>query len=395
MRRGPAASRRRLLVVISVMVLALGALVASYAGASAYTSQSEFCRSCHEMAPYHDAWSDGTHADVACVSCHVDPGFAAGLAHKFVALEEVWLHVTTDPKYPLPTAPTVPDRRCLACHQGAIPTAVEGFSHEEHRGGRACVVCHSETGHSVTTTALADAGILDADNARKRVSLLATTRGVGVANVAGHRPVGCTRCHDQAKVGCVYCHARDASAHPPLASAEATTVTAASACVTCHATAASWAFSHPSTRAPCIDCHSKPAKHYPGTCTACHTPTTPFDETVFQHPSSTSRCVDCHARPSGHPDKACTTCHRTGVSWKFSHPLSMSCAACHSAPKSHYGSSCASCHSPSKAWKNATFSHPRIRGGGHSYRSFPCASCHPRGYGSASCLKCHDSNNPD
>jgi hypothetical protein len=83
------------------------------------------------------------------------------------------------------------------------------------------------------------------------------------------------------------------------------------------------------------------------------------------------------------------------VSWKFKHPTSTSCASCHSAPRGHYGTACSSCHTPSASWGSATFNHPRVPGGEHTYRSFACANCHPSGYSSYSCLKCHDSNNPD
>jgi hypothetical protein len=83
------------------------------------------------------------------------------------------------------------------------------------------------------------------------------------------------------------------------------------------------------------------------------------------------------------------------VSWRFTHPSSRSCASCHKAPSGHYGSSCSSCHSPSKSWRSASFSHPRVPGGEHSYKSFACSNCHPNGYGSAVCTKCHGAGGPD
>ena len=38
------------------------------------------------------------------------------------------------------------------------------------------------------------------------------------------------------------------------------------------------------------------------------------------------------------------------------------------------------------------FSHARIRGGEHTYRSFGCSKCHPSGYRSYTCAGCHSSS---
>jgi hypothetical protein len=89
------------------------------------------------------------------------------------------------------------------------------------------------------------------------------------------------------------------------------------------------------------------------------------------------------------------SCHKPGGSWKFYHPTSKSCSSCHSAPSKHYGTTCSSCHNPTKAWRSATFSHPRIQGGEHTYKSFACTNCHTNGYSSASCTKCHGADEPD
>jgi hypothetical protein len=113
---------------------------------------------------------------------------------------------------------------------------------------------------------------------------------------------------------------------------------------------------------------------------------------VFRHPSSTS-CASCHSRPAGHRAGACATCHRTPGSFRFTHPSSKSCSSCHTAPASHYGTSCANCHSPSRAWRSATFSHPSIPGGEHTYRSFACTKCHPSGPPAVYC-SCHGGRPP-
>lgn len=205
---------------------------------------------------------------------------------------------------------------------------------------------------------------------------------------AKHRTGACTQCHTtgdrwtfthpDSAATCTACHARPAG-H------------ATKTCSTCHATGVSWAFRHPASR-DCSACHKKPSGHYAGACAACHKPTQPFASARFTHPGSGARCTDCHKRPAAHSSGACASCHKTGVSWKFAHPSSRSCASCHRAPSNHYGTSCASCHTPSRAWSSATFSHPSVPGGKHTYRSFSCSSCHPNGYGSVNCTSCHERN---
>lgn len=345
MRRLLAALRNKPFLATIGIVVVLAALAGGTIAVTDYTSRPAFCTSCHEMSPYYAAWDAGAHAGVSCVSCHVDPGFQAQVSHKVTALKEVYDHFTTEPKFP-GAVTTIPDSRCLACHDETIDPKIPGFSHEAHRGDRSCVDCHASAGHAVTSAALAEAGILDPAAAVARERLRIAVTGSGSANLPGHVAIVCSNCHGLAQTGCA-------------------------------------------------TCHTAPRGHYAGTCSACHSPKLPFKNATFTHPGRTATCTNCHSRPSGHSAKSCVTCHRPGVSWKFYHPSSKSCASCHSAPSKHYGTTCANCHSPGRAWSSATFSHPSIPGGEHTYRSFACASCHPNGYGSASCATCHDSTPDD
>ena len=82
------------------------------------TDRSTFCRTCHEMIPYYDAWLVGQHAKTAeCIDCHVDAGLPARFAHKFVALGEVKSHVLGDTSFPREQPPNVPNKRCTRCHE--------------------------------------------------------------------------------------------------------------------------------------------------------------------------------------------------------------------------------------------------------------------------------------
>ena len=560
------ALRRNRLRTAMWATLALLVLVGAFAATARATDQSSFCTSCHEMTPYYAAWTEGPHAGVACIECHVDAGTAERMAHKVTALGEVVGHFFGDPTFPMGTT-EVPDERCLACHDGVIETDLPGFVHADHAEGKACITCHASAGHDVTAEALAEAGVLDPEAQAAKDAREVAVVGGGAANLEGHAPVSCSTCHDMAATGCASCHepgheprdpsttctdchsaaTRWAFAHPvrtdcatcheapaehfqpecatchtpgaftfthPAAGTSCTTCHErpaehrSGACETCHSPGASWVFAHPGADADCASCHTKPARHYNGTCNACHTPGKPFKSTVFkhpgasancatchaapakhypgscnachspgtafrsavfqhpgasatctschsapsghrggscttchrpaaswafyhpastdcaschgapaghyagacsschsagkpfasavfQHPGASANCASCHGAPAGHPGGACATCHRPAASWAFYHPTSTSCASCHAAPANHYGTACSSCHTPSVAWRSATFSHPGIRGGEHTYRSFSCTTCHPGGYSSYSCLQCHDSNDPD
>lgn len=331
--------RQRPAVLIAVAVLALLVVGVAFVSVAKATDQPVFCRTCHEMAPYHDAWSKGPHKDVSCIECHVDSGEVARLGHKLVALKEVAAHIQGDTQFPRATPPAVPDKRCQSCH-AKVTVDQARFDHAFHASKGSCATCHATVGHDVSASALKDAGIysgLVPATQSVDASVVAVVDG-GTADLPGHVTVFCSRCHIMSKTPCSACH--------------------------------------------------KP-KHKPrGTCTTCHAPGKTF---VFVHPKNRSDCLTCHARPAKHSNGSCVNCHAVGPKWTFKHPSATNCSSCHTAPANHFGTNCSSCHSPSRAWKSATFRHPGIPGGEHSYRSFPCVNCHPGGFSSATCAKCHGS----
>ncbi len=286
--------------------------VAALAGTVVYTEQPGFCPTCHEMAPYYDAWHAGIHEEVSCMDCHVESGLGNRLAHKFVALKEVWVHVTSDPTFPMYTA-EVPDRRCTNCHETVeVEEPPPGFSHDEHAAAGACQGCHASTGHAVTVEALRSAGVLNetivADLAGNVTGRL-TTADPTPQLAPGHGDVDCGLCHDMPGAGCDYCH------EPPE------NHFADRACSQCHVPGTPFegaAFDH-SGDLNCADCHDAPADHFTDVaCKDCHTPGTPFDKATFDHPSTGEEhsyrsfpCEDCH--PNGFATASCVKCHEGGT----------------------------------------------------------------------------------
>ncbi|HET6351471.1 MAG TPA: NapC/NirT family cytochrome c [Coriobacteriia bacterium] len=349
------------------------------------------CTSCHARPANHKAG--------ACTTCHNRPGVSWAFAHPRTA-------------------------NCTSCHarpanhkQGACTTchakagASWAFTHP--RAG-SCAKCHTRPAKHRTGTC---SSCHKAGSWKFKHPSSTSTCTSCHTRPAGHRSGSCLTCHK--KVGtswsfthptsnkCESCHSRPSGhrsgsctschktsswkfAHPSESADCASCHDRPSphrsgGCTTCHSIK-SWAFDHPGESAKCASCHDRPSGHRSGSCTTCHTVKT----WTFAHPGSSATCTDCHDRPSGHKSGQCSTCHTTS-SWKFDHPSSTACANCHSAPANHYGNSCASCHTPSKPWSSATFSHPSIPGGEHTYKSFACSKCHPSSYSSYNCSSCHDS----
>lgn len=367
-------SRRPLVAAALVTVIAAGLLATAV-----YTDRSAFCRSCHEMVPYHDAWAEGTHSEVECIACHVDAGLAARLAHKWVALKEVRAHFAGDILFPRRVPPAIPSKRCIVCHDAVTVQDSTVFDHALHAGRGTCAQCHFEVGHRVTEDALRRAGVFAEGVEPERLRTEKVTVDRAGMNLSGHSAVSCARCHDLVETACSACHEAPAAEHPVVGSKE---------CTACHGKA-DWVFRHPAT-GKCGECHDTPkAKHPAGAdCAGCH-PAVGRDWR-FVHPSG-RRCPNCHDAPRReHPSStACVVCHPSvGRSWAFRHPgLRSRCASCHDAPGGRHPDStaCARCHRlVGRSW---SFAHPRVNEE-HSSRSFACAKCHPRSYARVSCT-CH------
>lgn len=131
--------------------------VIALAGLAAYSTSPSFCRSCHIMEPYYQAWVTSKHKDVACVECHYPPADTQTvLWKKFQALSQVVKFVTAT--YSSKPYAEVEDASCLrsGCHAQRLlhgrVLSEKGilFDHKPHlegvRYGRQlrCVSCHSQ-----------------------------------------------------------------------------------------------------------------------------------------------------------------------------------------------------------------------------------------------------------
>lgn len=145
------------------LLLAFG-MVGGSAGFAEYSMQPDFCRSCHIMEPYYQAWHQSTHKDVACVKCHFEPGLENTLYGKWQASSQAAKYITNT--YGSKPHAEIRDASCMrsGCHekrllQGKVDWTIKTqrgteitikFDHTPHltklRRGKQlrCVSCHSQ-----------------------------------------------------------------------------------------------------------------------------------------------------------------------------------------------------------------------------------------------------------
>ncbi len=129
-----------------------------------YSMEPDFCRGCHIMEPYYQAWHESSHKDVPCVDCHFEPGFENTLKGKWQASSQVAKYLTRT--YGSKPHAEIRDDSCLrdGCHEHRLldglvewevptqrgDTIKIHFNHTPHLGelrrGKQlrCVSCHSQ-----------------------------------------------------------------------------------------------------------------------------------------------------------------------------------------------------------------------------------------------------------
>jgi nitrate/TMAO reductase-like tetraheme cytochrome c subunit len=157
--------------IVFVGVLLMGAM----AGFAEYSMQPDFCRGCHIMEPYYQAWHQSSHKNVPCTDCHFLPGVGNTLYGKFQASSQAIKYITKT--YGSKPHAEIRDESCLreGCHekrllQGKVNWTVQTttgqsitirYDHTPHlqlqrRGMQLrCVSCHSQIvqgRHIVVTT---------------------------------------------------------------------------------------------------------------------------------------------------------------------------------------------------------------------------------------------------
>lgn len=155
----PSRKTKKLVIYSSLAVVLFG--IIAYAGMH-YTSQPNFCASCHQISPSVTSWAQGQHKDVTCLECHADPGTIGYVKRKVGGLKEVYLHVTN--QVPNKLQARLNTEACIACHTDSnYPKAknllltsgdlAPTFPHAEIiKNKTSCLTCHPNVGHSKDST---------------------------------------------------------------------------------------------------------------------------------------------------------------------------------------------------------------------------------------------------
>ncbi len=326
------------------------------------------CASCHNTQNWSSATFDhnlsvfkltGAHVNTACARCHVN-GVFKGTASN-----------------------------CYACHAGV----------DKHKGsfGQNCASCHNTQNwssatfdHNLSVFKLTGAHV---NTACARCHVNGVFKGTASNCYACH--AGVDKHKGSFGQNCASCHNTQnwssATFDHNLSVFKLTGAHVNTACARCHVNGV-----FKGTASNCYACHAGVDKHkgsFGQNCASCHN-TQNWSSATFDHNLSVFKLTGAHV------NTACARCHVNGV---FKGTAQV-CAGCHSNPAFHAGlfsgMACSTCHNTSR-WSPALFtlSHPQPKGGeggsGIKHGGASCRDCHTVNLSTATCLKCHDSNNPD
>lgn len=318
------------------------------------TSQPSFCKSCHVMEPYFEAWETSTHANVTCIECHIPPGFEGTVHSKFLAVSMVANYFTGVYKRSKPWA-EIEDRSCLrsGCHDTRLLESTEDFrgvkfDHKPHieelRRGKqlrctschsnivqgehisvnesACFLCHFKPDTLGFPTDLATCtnchnpptGVMAADTSFDHTEMLA-------------RKADCSSCHASEVAGdgfvprerCNSCHAelQHIERYNDVEFVHQKHVTDRKVeCTACHIQIrhGKEAVAFASAERTCSQCHGKPDDaiervwrgDLPGI------PLSPSSMAKAGMECESCHVGDIHSSDGNHPDPVCTPCHDAG-----------------------------------------------------------------------------------
>lgn len=143
-------SLRTLLIELGVASIVLSAVLSF---SLYYTSQPSLCKSCHIIKADYQSWTESSHKEVGCLTCHSKPGITSFLTESIKRLNYLAYYVKGSYRRPLKAE--VSNEACLRCHeetrQGTLVSRTIRISHQEIiSGGYFCTDCHNTVAHGQT-----------------------------------------------------------------------------------------------------------------------------------------------------------------------------------------------------------------------------------------------------
>jgi len=280
-------------ILAAIFIILIGLLILF----AHYSESPSFCKSCHIMKPYYDAWKSSKHNFVACVECHYPPGTPKQfLWKKFQSMSQVVKYVTRT--YGTRPFAEIDDSSCLrdGCHAKRL---LEGkvklgpnvtFDHRPHlldlkRGKQLrCTSCHSQ--------------IVQGKHIEVTVSTCFICHFKKGSD--GNKPKisSCLTCHDVPTK--IIKHGKVSFSHTEFAGGKKL------ACEKCHMD--SVIGEGLASKDKCYDCHNQPDR------------ISKFNDTTFIHDNHVAKhkveCIRCHSEIK----------HQLGRSIDSLEPL---CSSCH------------------------------------------------------------------
>jgi cytochrome c nitrite reductase small subunit len=143
------AIEKRYLIGVLLFMGVLAGLVISTVTAKTleYTDSAEFCQSCHIMNNVYDSFTDSTHAELSCGSCHL-PHDSLVSKYTFKAksgIGHVYYNTLGAEKIPGVLHPTdgskeAINRNCISCHNSTLDNV-------SHDAKESCTSCHQSVPH--------------------------------------------------------------------------------------------------------------------------------------------------------------------------------------------------------------------------------------------------------
>jgi len=142
---------RRAVVIVTVLLIAVGALW--LAGTGAFTTIFPDCTRCHMSGRFAAATSESAHGDLSCTSCHGGRSVGGRLGFIGNKLAHMYLPIGK----PDPTLANVPSATCRRCHTKDLKGRVQEANglrirHSSCATTRECTDCHSTTAHGDATS---------------------------------------------------------------------------------------------------------------------------------------------------------------------------------------------------------------------------------------------------